>query len=302
MMNKLAVMAGIGPRIVYMQLRAPLWHPSFPFVILWSHKAGCTTVVKWFFHQLGLLDEAERHSGWIHDYENSVFKAEPGYLEGCRERMLSGIPIVKFVRDPAARAYSGYLELCNPRVREIPMWRNLRKTVLMHVTGSPSADVEQDFSFLDFIGWLEHVNVRRLEGHIRPQHLPYEDRFEIQPLAIESIHDHFVMLEQRHGLKPHAGLERIFDSHHHHVKQEAASGYELEKVLGLAVPVRRHKDFVLPAVSTRLLARTRTGERLAKVFAMDYSAYPQYGSPHLASAGGATRSTNPLRRLAGGLA
>jgi hypothetical protein len=36
----------------------PLQRPGFPVAVCWSAKSGCTTVLKWFLTQNGLLDEA----------------------------------------------------------------------------------------------------------------------------------------------------------------------------------------------------------------------------------------------------
>ena len=92
--------------------RTPLFHEDFPLILLWSEKSGCTTLLKWFFYQLGLLDDALKHSDWVHDYENQVFKARDDYLLDL-DRALDKQekPVVKLVRDPYQRALSSYLSL-----------------------------------------------------------------------------------------------------------------------------------------------------------------------------------------------
>jgi hypothetical protein len=56
--------------------RAPLYHPALPVVLLWSPKAGCTVLTKWFFFQIGLLDKALCYHTSIHIYKGSIFIKE----------------------------------------------------------------------------------------------------------------------------------------------------------------------------------------------------------------------------------
>ena len=90
-----------------LEQRTPLFDADFPLIFLWSEKSGCTTLVKWFFDQLGLLDDALEYSGWVHDYENQVFRASGGYLidleSALRKRDKT---VVKLVRDPYQRSLS----------------------------------------------------------------------------------------------------------------------------------------------------------------------------------------------------
>lgn len=296
MLATLARIIGKGLAPQQLKQRPPLWHADLPFVVLWSPKSGCTTVVKWFFHQLGLLDAAEKHHKWVHEYENKVFKADPGYLPGCCEALKAGRPVVKFVRDPAARAYSGYLEFCSPRVPQDLGWQKLRRLALVHLTGSDSTDLECGFSFLQFLDWLEATDLSKIDGHLRPQFLDYERHLRIEALAIEDAKSHFRALELRFGLKSHTELEaRIYESVHHNAKKIDLEGPALERLLSLAVPIRRHKDFPLPAVDTRRLLGTETGTRIARLFARDYQAYPQYASLGLLDG---PRSSKPLRAAA----
>lgn len=295
MLATLAKLVAPGLKVGQLRYRPPLWHPDFPLVIFWSEKAGCTTTVKWFFHQIGLLEDAQRHSPWIHEYENKVFKAQPGYLRDCHAALLKGRPVVKMVRDTAARAYSGYLELCHPRVLNSPPWQKLRRQALTHVSGSETTGLEFGFSFLDFIGWLESVDMEKINGHLRPQLTDYEQYLEVEALPIENARESLLALERRHGLKPHTGLEaRIFESGHHNAKRIDLQGRALERLLGLSVPIRRPKDFELPIVDTRRLLGTETGARLARLFACDYKAYPQYALPGL----GDLETPKPLLRAA----
>ena len=161
MLSTLAGLVRFGPKVSELGQRLALWHPELPLIVLWSQKSGCTTVVKWVLYQVGELEAAERHSNWVHDYENQVFKARTGYRDGLKQALRDGRPVVKFVRDPAARAYSGYLELCNPRVVRSAFWQGLRRQVLAHLAPAHAVNLDYTFSFHDFVGWLES-NIEKL--------------------------------------------------------------------------------------------------------------------------------------------
>ncbi len=277
MLTALTNLVRPGLKPAQLNQRMPLWHPDLPFVVLWSQKSGCTTVVKWVLYQVGELQAAEAHSNWIHDYENQVFKAQPGYRDGIFAAIKAGRPVIKFVRDPAARAYSSYLELCHPRVKRSPLWGNLRRQVLDHIVPGHNVDLEYTFSFADFLDWLESIDLAGIDGHIRGQYLPYEDHLLVEALPIERIETHFAALARRFDLKPvTADLERIYRSGHHHAKSGEMSGHALEQALQLGVPLNRAADFALPRVDTARLAGTQMGQRLARLFARDYAAYPYY--------------------------
>ena len=56
----------------------PLQQPGFPVAVCWSAKSGCTTVLKWFLAQTGLLDEALAYNDWIHAYRQDKLFATKG--------------------------------------------------------------------------------------------------------------------------------------------------------------------------------------------------------------------------------
>jgi hypothetical protein len=291
MLTTLANFMRTGLRPAHLNQRMPLWHPDLPVVIFWSQKSGCTTVVKWFLYQIGELQAAEAHSHWVHDYENAVLKMRPGYRDGCYAAIKAGRPVIKFVRDPAARAYSSYLELCNPRVKNSPLWHDLRRQVLDAIVPGHAVDLDYTFSFHDFVDWLEHADLERIDGHVRGQYVPAEDHLLVEALPIERLETHFAALARRFDLKPVEGeMVRIYASGHHHKKTTDLTGAALEQALQLGVPLQRPRHFALPHVSTARLAGTDLGGRLTRIFARDYEAYPFYqlahsSASHTASAG-----------------
>lgn len=65
--------------------RRILHAPEFPLVLLFTEKAGCTSLTKWFLFQVGKLEEATGYHPWIHRYRMNVLCRQKGYkLEAMR--------------------------------------------------------------------------------------------------------------------------------------------------------------------------------------------------------------------------
>lgn len=253
--------------------RQPLFHPKVPFVLMWSEKAACTTVVRWFFHQCGLLDEALAYRPWVHDYENDVFKARPGYLDSMREAVASGVPVVKFTRDPFARAFSGYLEICRTAVVTTKgHWaRPLRARILRALVGT-DAEIEYAFSFRQYVEWLSFQDVPHLNLHIAPQHLRRDEFFNLRVVQIESLSESLKELEREAGFTQSLP-DKYFESGHHHQKSEALSHHQQLGMLEVAVPLRRPDKFQFPSVDRELLRGTPLGASLSRIFEEDITRY-----------------------------
>src|SRR5438552_5259641 len=92
--------------------RTPLFVEDFPIILLYSQKSGCTSAIKWFFWQTGLLEEALTFGNWIHRFEYQVFKRAPGYRLELTGALCAGKKrLIKFTRDPFQRAVSSFLML-----------------------------------------------------------------------------------------------------------------------------------------------------------------------------------------------
>jgi hypothetical protein len=44
----------------------PLYEKEFPLIFFWSPKSGCTSIIKWYFFQIGLLQKAIDYYPWVH--------------------------------------------------------------------------------------------------------------------------------------------------------------------------------------------------------------------------------------------
>lgn len=256
--------------------RAPLYHPDFPVVIMWSQKSACTIAVKWFFHHIGLLDEALAYHRWVHNYENEVFKAQPRYLSHCLEAIAAGKPVIKLVRNPYMRAYSGFLETCHRRVlTDKDHWSHrTRKAVLRHATGSDAA-IEYAYSFVQYCNWLVAQPAESLDPHIAPQFESIERVLNVKAVRIDGKANCFRALEKQYSLPRSTGIRKVHSSPHHHSKLSLPSETTI-KLLELGVPVQRRQDFRVVDATPDTIAHSMAGEALRTTFRDDFEAY-KYG-------------------------
>jgi hypothetical protein len=268
--------AGLPSRLL--KFRTPLYHPSFPFVILWSQKAACTTVVKWFFLQLGLLDEALSYHPWIHQYEGNVFKRRPGYLDDVHSALSRNIPVVKFVRDPYARAYSSYLSVCHAQaIGTDRHWVVAARQRIFHDLVGDESALEYAFSFRQFLEWLAEQRAHTVNPHIRLQYAPRDQYLNIRFCKVESLTDNFRALEQEFGL-PHLAADHpeILESAHFHKKKEF-DRQTARALLDLGVPVQRSEDFPYVKFNRELAEGTEYTGLIRKCFQLDLELYDYLG-------------------------
>lgn len=240
---------------------------------MWSEKSACTIAAKWFFHHIGLLDEALAHARWIHAYENDVFKARKGYLAECAEAIRGGKPVVKFVRNPYTRAFSGYLETCHPRVlREPEHWSTKTRAAILTDLFRAAGELEYAYSFNQFAEWLSRQPAGKLDLHLAPQFLPFESGLEIETVRLEDHDNPYCWMEQRLGLSSTLGDQRIHESGHHHDKRDVRAG-KAELVMNAGIPVQRRKTFRIFDLPAEAIAEAPAGRVIRTVYAQDFSAY-----------------------------
>ena len=258
----------------FLKRRIPLYHPDLPFVVLWSEKSACTTIVKWFFLQAGLLETALALNAWVHKYEVSVFKARPGYAQDVTNALKAGIPVVKFVRDPFTRAYSSYLSVCSrASLGEVRQWSaSTRRKILKHFVGRGDA-TEYGFSFRQFLQWIISQDMQTLNPHVRQQHEPRDEYLDIRYYKIESLAETFRALEQRYKLpQASADYPEIFESRHFHKKASFAPA-AARALLDFAVPIKRGPEFPFIHFDQRLARGTDFEDLMIQCFREDLVRY-----------------------------
>ena len=253
--------------------RVPLYSPDFPFIVLWSQKAGCTSVVKWFFVQIGILKRAMRHHNWVHNYENEVFKARDGYMDACVSAVNQGTGVLKFVRNPYTRLYSGYLETCRRHVLSDPHhWSTTtRKSVLRYLRGF-EGDLEYTYSFHQFVDWFVNQDPQSLDPHLSAQYQNWEKNVSLRYIRLEDSDNPFLALEREYGLKDTSMRPVVFKSGHHHIKQPRSLS-EQRKSLELGIPIQKSGKFEFYEASPYAIETSPSGHMIRKALAADFAAY-----------------------------
>lgn len=196
-------------QIVY---RPPHYHRDFPLIVLWSHRAGCTTLAKWFFYQIGMLDAALNYNPWIHAYEFDIYKRGQAYSSTVLDNMLHGKKtVVKLVRDPFKRAVSSFLLLA---ITEDKQFDAVRARIAGHpiVRGLPGRGV----TFRKYLTYLLHTgaDVGDIDPHLACQYVPGEEQDIKRYLRLERLAADIRQLERDYGLKP-ANIAMFSKSEHH---------------------------------------------------------------------------------------
>lgn len=211
--------------------RSPYFKPGMPFCVVWSQKAGCTALFKWYLSLVGELDDAQKYSGGsgavIHRYEMEVFKVpRDRYIYHLAQHLQSRGLSYAFLRDPYERAFSSYLHIHNRSflrlVREgsYTSGVNTRRKVIRYIYGnSRGDDIELPFSFLEYLEWLRERPEEVDDPHHKPQYSSIFRYPNTQFFAVEKMPEAMQDIERRHGLTRSPGLSL---SSHHHVPKVVA--------------------------------------------------------------------------------
>ena len=161
------------------------------YIIGWSPKAGCTMVIKQWFNEAGILEEALRFSKWVHDFREDKFYKRFGHVNIKHFKSDNYISI-KYIRNPYDRVISSYIHCCKlPHLLE-----------------------HKDISFYDF---LKGLCKREIPIHGGGLHwcLQWEKgkKFD-HVIKIENLEEETKKLNEKYGLD----LEIFSSSHHHNNK------------------------------------------------------------------------------------
>ncbi|ORE93587.1 hypothetical protein ATO13_12956 [Stappia sp. 22II-S9-Z10] len=258
------------------RIRPPLYDPSFPYIIFWSQKSGCTTVVKWFFAQLGLLDEALAYSNWIHDYEGQVFKKRKFYRRELADALKAGThKVIKVVRDPMARAPSSFLVLAE---RGAILERRHHWTqdhwglvnAWLEAHGKPT---EPGLSFIDHLEMVKEAEAKEphsINQHISPQFVAGEEDYVQEVIPIEKFADWVGALSGQDGIKD-VDMAALGESRHHHQVTERRTAMFAEN--GETVPIARGAFANGKFPSSKVFINERTRPLIRETYAADFARY-----------------------------
>jgi len=262
--------------------RTPLNSEKVPFIVCWSQKSGCTSILKWYLYHAGLLNEAINYREGngrleIHNYENRVFKARAGYRSELVDQIQSGKPIVSFIRCPYARVFSSYMQLNTPQQMRlyntgiVSPTMKLREQV-QHFLYGDTVGIEHPISFLDYLHWLDKQDLSNLDPHHTPQYTPLYDHFPARHYKLENFDTAISQIEEEFSLDDSMSMRASFSSGHHLDKVEM-SAPEALAFLERGVPSQVSAKFKLPKVSRRLLEGTKFDTVIKSLFAQDLALY-----------------------------
>jgi hypothetical protein len=77
-----------------------LYEKNFPLLFFWSPKSGCTSLIKWFFFQIGILQKAVDYNSWVHFYRMEVFEKQENHkLKVVKQLADDNKEVYKLVRN-----------------------------------------------------------------------------------------------------------------------------------------------------------------------------------------------------------
>lgn len=180
----------------------PLYKKDFPIVVCWSAKSGCTTILKWFLYQNGLLDDAVKFNPWVQEYREKVFQFGEQYKIDCTNIFQKRDPekfIIKIIRDPYKRAVSSFLHFL--RYAEISKnWLLVKKLEEWKLESGISHQV--GLSFFQFMLFIlnQKANNNILDPHIEDQYKKNQDPRVNQYIPIEELANRISIIENEFKL------------------------------------------------------------------------------------------------------
>jgi Sulfotransferase family len=196
----------------------PLYHKDLPFILFWTPKSGCTTFNRWFFFQLGLLENVKQKTdGDVHRFRDFVYRKEPQYTQELNKLLQAGNKdSIKLVRNPYKRAVSSFLH-------------TISSTWLYTYFNS---DFQTGLSFKQFLTHLKEMGpaIHSIDRHIAPQYIENEEKIINHYIKLETFNTQILNLEQKYKLRK-SPLAQISKSSHHFSEKMSVKGKFADIVL-----------------------------------------------------------------------
>ena len=194
-------------RQILMNRPPPLFSKQYELAVLFSAKAGCTFIVKWFFYQTNMLHTALSYSPWIHNFRGDVFYNSYEYRKDILGLLSSRVRIIKLVRNPYERAVSSYIHAARHGYENEKISAFLDRPI----------DQENSFSFREFVMYLRTIDLRFCNIHHRLQRHASERRMLLKPryvVKLENSLEELKQIEQELGLRQ-SSIGELSKSPHH---------------------------------------------------------------------------------------
>lgn len=188
--------------------RLPNYHQSFPIILMWSQKSGCTSLLSWFFHHIGSLDIAKKYHPWIHQYEINVFKKRDNYVSELADQLFSKEKeVYKLVRNPYKRAVSAFLMLY---YYDDPYWYSVWKAIREH----QSSNNNKGISFKQFLYYIKDTgsNISSTDPHFAEQYIDGEEQFVDHYIYLEDFCNQIAEIEKKYKLKK-TDITQLYSPH-----------------------------------------------------------------------------------------
>jgi hypothetical protein len=233
-------------------------------IVVFSPKSACTSVVIWFFHQLGLAQEAREHSSWPHDYRVQKHLKSKLHRDACTLD-LRDFKIVRVVRDPFERAASSFRHAQTLGIADADFGR------LLGLSGV----AERGVSFCHFLDLLERMDLATCNPHFGYQRHPLEDHLPVSHLINVSTEDLFSRLNQVEvdfGL-PTTDFDRLEWLVELDRRRGASKPRRIDTADAYALPLTRQQARKGPWPRYSALLTPLAQERISRLFAVDFAAY-----------------------------
>ncbi len=178
----------------------PLYEEEFPIIFFWSPKSGCTSLIKWYFFQIGLLQKAIDYNPWVHFYRMEVYERQRNYKIKVENQLLNGKKdIYKLVRNPYKRAVSSFLNTLT------------NKQIMNEV----APDSNNGLSFKQFLYRVKDIGVNRdlINAHIAQQYIEKEEVFIQNYIKLEHFSTNIKAIENKYNLLQ-SPIKNIINSPH----------------------------------------------------------------------------------------
>lgn len=263
------------------EFRTPYDDSTVPFIVSWSHKSACTSILKWYLSLGNRLEDAIAYSKGngvvIHRYENEIFNANPGYRDRLIDRIANGTPILNFMRCPYSRAFSSYMHIHNPKYEILEKKNvsnaglNFRYRILRDLYGK-SVPATYEFSFREYLEWIRDHNAEGIDPHHRPQYSSIYELPNVSHYKVEKLSLTLMQIEKKFNLGCKENISNLFKSEHHLDKIILDKRAALD-FLNQKMPL----DFTLrnkvPAICEGIIEGTIYANLIEKIFKKDISIY-----------------------------
>lgn len=212
----------------------PLYNKEFPLIIFFSPKSGCTSLIKWFLFQIGILEKAIKHNAGIHGYLFEVYFRQKNYTHEIMKQIIqSKKDVYKLVRNPYKRAVSSFLQ--TSRVGLLDNWKHTnlyRECEKISNFYYDNKNFNKGISFKQYLYYIKKVgsHIGTINPHIAQQYIEGEEFFVKKYIHLENFNEHISEIEGKYGLVK-SPLSKITKSNHHFAPLMTITGDYSETII-----------------------------------------------------------------------